>query len=206
MADDSEFIAELIGFGLIEKEAQLYLHLLKYGPRSPTLLAKLLKTYREDVHRTLTDLIDKGMVKPSLEAPTVYAAVDLEVALGTALKKHESELREMEVKRRQLQAMSQQLRFRPSDEFATFKIIKSLKELVSIGLTTLNSSEKEWLMICPPIFSVVSSLYALEDTKKFIDRGGVVKIITVSRTYISHRCNNTWTLESTGATSINTKE
>jgi sugar-specific transcriptional regulator TrmB len=172
MVDDSEFITKLIGFGLSEKEARLYLHLLKYGSKPPSLLAKSLKTYREDVHRTLTDLIDKGMVKPSLEAPTVYTAVDLEVALGTALKKHESELREMEVRRQELQAMSQQLRFRPSDEFATFKIIKSLKELVSIGLTTLNSSGEEWLMVCPPIFSVVGSLYALEDTKKFIDRGG----------------------------------
>jgi sugar-specific transcriptional regulator TrmB len=33
MADDSEFITKLIGFGLSEKEAQLYLHLLKVmGP------------------------------------------------------------------------------------------------------------------------------------------------------------------------------
>ena len=90
MAEDSEFITRLIGFGLSEKEAQLYLHVLKYGPRPPSLLAKSLKTYREDVYRTLTSLIDKGMVNPSLETPTVYAAVDLEVALDTALKKHES--------------------------------------------------------------------------------------------------------------------
>jgi hypothetical protein len=33
MADDSEFITKLIGFGLSEKEAQLYLHLLRYGPK-----------------------------------------------------------------------------------------------------------------------------------------------------------------------------
>ena len=173
MVDDSEFITKLIGFGLSEKEARLYLHLLRVQGQSLRPCSQnRSRRYREDVHRTLTDLIDKGMVKPSLEAPTVYTAVDLEVALGTALKKHESELREMEVRRQELQAMSQQLRFRPSDEFATFKIIKSLKELVSIGLTTLNSSEEEWLMVCPPIFSVVGSLYALEDTKKFIDRGG----------------------------------
>jgi len=40
MADDSEFITKLISFGLSEKEAQLYLYLLKYGPKPPTLLAK----------------------------------------------------------------------------------------------------------------------------------------------------------------------
>ena len=103
MTDDSEFITRLIGFGLSEKEAQLYLHLLKYGAKPPSLLAKSLKTYREDVYRTLTGLIDKGMVNPSLETPTVYAAVELNIALEAAFKKQETELREMERRKQELQ-------------------------------------------------------------------------------------------------------
>ena len=78
MSREEEFIRRLIGFGLSEKEAQLYLHLLKYSPKTPSPIAKSLQTYREDVHRTLTSLIEKGMVRPSFDAPTVYAAVDLE--------------------------------------------------------------------------------------------------------------------------------
>ncbi|MGD0171154.1 MAG: helix-turn-helix domain-containing protein [Halobacteriota archaeon] len=66
MDSEAAFVTRLIGFGLSEKEAQLYLHLLKYGPKTPSPLAKSLKTYREDVHRTLTSLIEKGMVRPSL--------------------------------------------------------------------------------------------------------------------------------------------
>ena len=66
MSSDDEFTGRLIGFGLNEKEAQLYLHLLKHGPKTPSPLAKSLNTYREDVHRTLTSLIEKGMVRPSL--------------------------------------------------------------------------------------------------------------------------------------------
>ena len=87
MTSDDEFTSRLIGFGLSEKEAQLYLHLLKYGPKSPSPIAKSLKTYREDVHRTLTSLIEKGMVRPSLDAPTIYAAVDLDAALEAAVEK-----------------------------------------------------------------------------------------------------------------------
>ena len=131
MADDSEFITKLIGFGLSEKEAKIYLHLLKYGPKPPSLLAKSLKTYREDIYRMLTGLIDKGMVNPSLELPTVYAAVELDMALDAAFKKHESEFREMEIRKQELQELSQQQRFRPSDEFATFKIIKNVKDPLS---------------------------------------------------------------------------
>ncbi|MGZ4849284.1 MAG: helix-turn-helix domain-containing protein, partial [Halobacteriota archaeon] len=42
-----------MGFGLNEKEAQCYFYLLKYGPKTPSPLAKSLHTYREDMHRTL---------------------------------------------------------------------------------------------------------------------------------------------------------
>jgi len=121
MADDSEFITKLISFGLSEKEAQLYFYLLKYGAKPSSLLAKPLKTYREDVYRTVTSLIDKGMVNPSLKSPTVYSAVELDIALDAAIKKHESELRVMEPKKQELQEISKQRQFGPSDEFPTLK-------------------------------------------------------------------------------------
>lgn len=57
----------LISFGLNEKEAQPCLHLLKYGPKTPSPLAKSLQTCLEDVHRTLTSLIDKSVVRRSLD-------------------------------------------------------------------------------------------------------------------------------------------
>jgi sugar-specific transcriptional regulator TrmB len=178
MADDSEFITKLIGFGLSEKEAQLYLHLLKYGSKTPSLLAKALKTYREDVHRMLTTLIDNGMVNPSLDAPTVYAAVELESALDAALKKREAELREMETRKQELEELSKQQRFRPSDEFATYKIIKSLKELVATGTSLVESLEKELMYVIPGGMLIVASLFGLVGTKNLIERGGKVRVIT----------------------------
>ncbi len=179
MADDSEFLSRLIGFGLSEKEAQLYLHLLKYGPKPPSLLAKSLKTYREDVYRTLQGLVNKGMVKPSLETPTVYAAVELDIALDTALKKHETELHQMEIRKRELEELSQQQLFRPSDEFSKYKIIKSIRELVATVTPIVNSSESEFLVFCHEPAMVVSSLYGInEAAKMLIDRGGNVRGIT----------------------------
>jgi sugar-specific transcriptional regulator TrmB len=176
MADDSEFITRLISFGLSEKEAQLYLHLLKYGPKPPSLLAKSLKTYREDIYRTLTGLIDKGMVNPSLETPTVYTAVELNIALEAAFKKHESELREMERKKEELQELSQQQRFRPSDEFSTFKIIKSVKEAAAIAISTMTSLERRFLWVAPGSTVIAASLFGInEAVKKLIERGGCVR-------------------------------
>ena len=178
MADDSEFLSRLISFGLSEKEAQLYLHLLKYGPKAPSLLAKSLKTYREDIYRTVTSLIDKGMVNPSLESPTVYAATELDIALDAALKKRESEFREMGIRKQELQEMSKQLLFRPSDEFTTYKIIKSLKESVTVMLSLINSSEREIVCVVPEFIFAMASLYGVNEAiKKFIERGGVIRVI-----------------------------
>jgi len=122
MTTDDEFIRRFIEFGLNEKEAQLYIHLLKYGPKTPSPLAKALKTYRENVHRTLTALIEKGMVRPSLDPLTVYAAVDLDMALESALKKRESELREMATQKRELQKLSKQQQFPPAEEVPSTRL------------------------------------------------------------------------------------
>jgi Predicted transcriptional regulators len=175
---DDEFTRRLIGFGLSEKEAQLYLHLLKYGPKTPSPLAKSLQTYREDVHRTLTSLIEKGMVRPSLDSPTVYAAIDLDTALGSALQKQQSELREMEARKRELQELSQQQRFRPSDEVSTFKIIKSIKGLIAVAMPPIDPMQEEWRIAAPAYLTVVASLFGVNDAAyEFIKRGGKVRAI-----------------------------
>jgi sugar-specific transcriptional regulator TrmB len=118
-------------------------------------------------------------VKPSLDSPTVYAAVDLDTALETALKKHESELRELETRKQGLQQLAREHHFRPSDEFSTYKIIKSVGELIAIITSLVNSMESELLVFCHEPAIVVASLYGVnEAAKMFIDRGGRVRGIT----------------------------
>jgi sugar-specific transcriptional regulator TrmB len=179
MATDDDFSRRLIGFGLSEKEAQTYLHLLKYGPKTPSPLAKSLKTYREDVHRTLNSLVERGMVRPSLNSPTVYAAVDINVALSSVLKKQQSELREMELRKRELQKLAKQQQFRRSDEVATFKILKSIKEIVSTAIPILSSMEQEFLWIAPKEGLQLASMFGINDVvSELSERGGKTRGIT----------------------------
>ncbi|MGZ4903738.1 MAG: TrmB family transcriptional regulator [Halobacteriota archaeon] len=179
MTDEDDFITHLMGFGLTEKEAQCYFHLLRYGPKTPSPLAKALHTYREDVHRTLTVLIEKGMVRPSLDSPTVYTAVELETALESALKKHEAELREMERRKRELEELSRQQRFRPADEVSTFKVLKSIREIVSTAAPIILSSEKEFLWVAPEEGLLVASMFGVNDTvRELAERGGHTRGIT----------------------------
>jgi sugar-specific transcriptional regulator TrmB len=173
MTMDDEFTHRLIGFGLSEKEAQTYFHLLRFGPKTPSPLAKSLKTYREDVHRTLNSLVERGMVRPSLNSPTVYAAVDINVALSSVLKKQQSELLEMELRKRELQKLAKQQQFRRSDEVATFKMLKSIKEIVSTAIPILSSVEQEFLWIAPKEGLQLASAFGINDVVRELSEGGV---------------------------------
>ncbi len=163
MTSDDEFTHRLIGFGLSEKEAQLYL--------------------------TLTSLIDKGMVRPSLGSPTVYTAVDLDTALGSALQKQQSELREMGERKRELQELSQQQRFRPSDEVSTFKIIKSIKELIAVAMPLIDSMQEEWLIAAPAYLTIVASLFGVNEARMNLSSaGGRCGPSSTFRTKLLSRC------------------
>jgi len=118
------------------------------------------------------------MVHPSLDSPTLYLAVDLDTALESAVKKHESELREMEERKRELHELSQRQRFRPSEEVSTFKIIKSIKELLAVAIPLIESMQDEWLIAAPAIATVVASLFGVNEAAyAFIERGGKVRCI-----------------------------
>jgi sugar-specific transcriptional regulator TrmB len=120
-------------------------------------------------------LIEKSMVHPSLDSPTTYAAVDLDIALESALKNQESELREMKARERELQELAKQQQFRPSDDVSTFK---SIKELVATALPLLDSMKQEWLVGVPGLATVVASLFGINDAAgEFIQRGGKVRTV-----------------------------
>ena len=141
-----------------------------------------MKTYREDVHRTLTELIEKGMVRPSLDSPTMSAAVDLDNTLESALKKQESELREMEARKRELQELAKQQRFRPSDEVATCKILKRIKEVIGVALPVMLSAKEEFLWSSPREGVEFSEVFGiLEAEREFIERGREWVALPMSR-------------------------
>ncbi|MGZ4913095.1 MAG: TrmB family transcriptional regulator [Halobacteriota archaeon] len=165
-----------MGFGLTEKEAQCYFYLLRYGPKTPSPLAKSLDTYREDVHRTLQSLIEKGMVRPSLDSPTLYTAVELETALESALKQQESELREMERRKHELEELSRRQRFRPSDEVSTFKVIKSVREVVTLTLSAVASAEKGFIFVVPEDMVIIASQFGINaEAEKLLKDGKHVR-------------------------------
>src|SRR5665647_2095250 len=176
MAADDELTLHLIELGLSEIETKTYLHLLKYGSTAPSPLAKSLKTYRMTVHRTLTSLIEKGMVRPTLDLPTTYAAVDLDTVIDITVKNLESDLRE--IKRRR-QEMPKKFPSRASDEVGTFKMLKNIRQIVSAALPILSSLEQEFLWIAPIEGLQLASMFGINDVvRELSERGGKTRGIT----------------------------
>jgi sugar-specific transcriptional regulator TrmB len=176
MAADDELTLHLIEFGLSEIETKTYLYLLKYGSTAPSPLAKSLKTYRMTVHRTLTSLIEKGMVRPTLDLPTTYTAVDLDTVIDVTVKNLESDLRE--IKRRRLE-MPKKLPSRASDEVGTFKMLKNIRQIVSAALPILSSLEQEFLWIAPIEGLQLASMFGINDlVRELSERGGMTRGIT----------------------------
>ncbi|MGZ4905379.1 MAG: TrmB family transcriptional regulator [Halobacteriota archaeon] len=185
MSNANDFTTHLMGFGLTEKEAHCYYYLLKYGPKTPSALAKSLKTYRKDIHRTLASLVDKGIVRPSLDSQTLYSAVELNTVLVSALKKHEAELQELEARKLELEELSRQEQFRPLNEAAkpphevvTYQIVKTLKEYLTLVMPLITSLENELLMVINDAIVVVASQFGvIPFAQEFIERGGKARSI-----------------------------
>ena len=113
------------------------------------------------------------MVRPSLDSPTLYTAVDVHTALESAIKKYESELREMEARKRQLQELSKKQQFRPSEEIATFTIIKNMKELTGTSLSAVGSIEEEHVFVFPAKALSIGAQAGIVDALKMLAARGV---------------------------------
>jgi len=106
-----ELLKRLMEFGLNEREARLYVCLLKTGASTVAKLTKSLGTYRVDVHRTLESVIDKGLVEALLDAPLMYVAVPIREAVNSALEARMDEYQRMQQMTRELVEIVEHIHF-----------------------------------------------------------------------------------------------
>lgn len=148
-------IKMLDDFGLNEKEAQLYVHLLRYGPKRAGDLARSLKTYRLEVYRRCTRLIDIGVATKTSEVLSRYVPVELDGALNNVLLSHKHELRRLQrVKQKVVEDDSITL-LRRENEHSSFKLVKN-GELVTTLSQLINSAEASIIFIAHPRFNHIS--------------------------------------------------
>ncbi len=173
------FITNLVEFDLTKKEAQCYYYLFRNGPKTLPSLAKALNTDRKDVSHILTTLIEEDMVRPSLQSPTEYVAVEFNTALEAVMRHRMYELQEIEVIRQELQEFFQQHPLRSSPKISSFKLLRNVREIASVGLSTLLSTEEEFLWVAPKEGLEMASSFGINDVvRELCEHGGCIRGIT----------------------------
>jgi sugar-specific transcriptional regulator TrmB len=81
-----EGVGVLVGLGLSERQAQVYLALLKSGGGRAKIVSGLTGISRQDVYRLFAELLRLGLVRQNLTVPVCYSALPFTEAAGLLLK------------------------------------------------------------------------------------------------------------------------
>lgn len=94
--DHAELVERLVGLGLDEREAKLYIHLAMNGPRRASDAAAATRLKRTETYRALEVLSRRGFVTAHLAKPVVYEANPPDAVFGELLASHEQRRAEIE--------------------------------------------------------------------------------------------------------------
>jgi len=183
MVSDDEFTCRLIEFGLNDKEARLYHHLLKYGAKPPAVIARHMHTYREDVHRTLNALLEKGIVVKSLSTPTVYVAVPPETAFEAVFVEHKLEQQKRATLKRELVELAAAINMddapsAPADG-CRYRVLSGPKEIDAVSKKHNSEATSDISTMMPgPFLDVFFLTGQLDMVPDLLRRGVRTRLIT----------------------------
>jgi len=78
---DELVLKTLIAVGLKQGDAIVYLYLLRTGPKKVRDITQTLGVNRRVVYRSVKSLRQRGVVKASLDHPTIFSALPLDSVL-----------------------------------------------------------------------------------------------------------------------------
>ena len=181
--DELEFITRLSDFGLNDREARLYYHLLKYGAKPPVVIARHMHTYREAVHRTLNAMLEKGIVAKSLSAPTVYVAVPPETAFDVVILEHKLEQRKRETLKRELMELAEAITvddgLSASAEGCRYRVLSGPKQVDAVSKKLNSEATSDISTFMPgPFLNVFFSTGQIDMVPDLLRRGVRTRLIT----------------------------
>jgi sugar-specific transcriptional regulator TrmB len=92
----------LQNFGLTDKQADVYLFLVKRAIATGGEISKQTKIDRSVIYRILKSLQAKGLVEPTLESPIRFMAVPVDKALDLIIKAKQEEIKAVEKAKKDL--------------------------------------------------------------------------------------------------------
>lgn len=173
--DLSEAIArQLLDYGLSEKEANIYLALLRSGKARAGEIARKLQINRMIVYRVLTKLQERELVRATVEKPMKFIPVPLEKALDLLIKESESKLSLMRDRYGTvIQGWNNVDREPAATDVLSFKIVQGRKHIYELLLNMFSSADKYIRLVTTKRDLVRFQYVDLDDALKSASRRGV---------------------------------
>jgi len=81
-----QLLKAIIGLGLSQVDAEVYIFLAKMGPQKGRNIADALKLYKQQLYRSLRNLQGKGLASATCEHPAQFSAVSIERVIDMFIK------------------------------------------------------------------------------------------------------------------------
>lgn len=89
----------LIDLGFTQHDAEVYVFLTLNGSQEASIITKTLKTYKRQVYRALSRLIERQLVTTTADLPAQFSAVPFDKVLDLLMKVNIEEANRLEQKR-----------------------------------------------------------------------------------------------------------
>jgi sugar-specific transcriptional regulator TrmB/CBS domain-containing protein len=138
----------LRGFGLTEKESEVYVFLAKSGVQKAGEVSKRLRMHKAQVYRLLEVLQSKGLVESTLEFPTRFIPVSFENLLDLIIRVKKEETARLEEEKSELLTCWGSIRVeKPPPSLAKFTVMKGKERIYSKILQLIEEAKKEVLVM-----------------------------------------------------------
>ena len=174
-----EVTKQLLEFGLSDKEATIYLALLRSGKARAGEVARKLQLNRMIVYRVLTKLQERELVKATMEKPMKFIPIPLEKALTLLIKETETKLGLMKDRYDSvLDDWKNVLTEPPVSDVMSFRIVQGRKQIYEL-LTKMFKSADNFIRLVTTKKDLVRFQYVdLDDAlKRAAKRGVKVQIV-----------------------------
>ena len=119
-------------------EAAIYVHLCMAGPAKAGDLAGALKLHRNEVYRTATRLLQRGLIEMTMERPARYAAVAPERVFEEELKARLAAVEELKEARTRITPLLHELEApQPIEKRSVYKVVQGRQEIAAMQLHML---------------------------------------------------------------------
>jgi PAS domain S-box-containing protein len=123
--DQELALKTLLELGLTPIDAQIYLFLIKKGPKKGKELLASLKINRQQLYRSLKALQSRGIVNSTLERPACFVPIPPQQVIDIAIKNKENEFTQLSNKRKDILAILQSAEIKEkTDSTARFSVIE----------------------------------------------------------------------------------